>query len=63
MCCTVTLSDSSAAPGDSPAEEEIDAACRAQPRRAQDPAAASPEQRDGDLLPSLLPQVLQDVVR
>lgn len=31
MCCTVTLSDSSVAPGDSPTEEETDSASRFQP--------------------------------
>lgn len=35
VCCTVTLSDPSAAPGDSPTEEEIDSVCRFQPGKGR----------------------------
>lgn len=40
MCCTVTLSDSSAAPGDSPTKEEMDSVCTFQPQQGQDSAEA-----------------------
>lgn len=39
----MTLSDSSAAPGDNPTEEEIDSACGFQARQGQDPAEALQE--------------------
>lgn len=41
----MTLNDSSAAPGDSRAEEAMGAAYRAQPRQVPDPAVASPGQQ------------------